>query len=160
MITCQVEPFVPFLEEVKPLLQKHYEEIALNQDKVPLDPQYDIYLARAARDEILLVTVREAGALVGYFVGFVTPALHYRTCLTLQMDIFWLEPLVRAHDSLDRIEADMVAADLFTTVKKEAIRRGVKRPFFGSKSFKDAHVLFESMGMHETERYFSAWWGE
>lgn len=160
MITCQVEDAGPFMKEVRPLLPLHYAELAANQDKVPLDPQWDVYEERHRRGEILLVTAREGGALIGYFVGFVCPALHYRTCLTLTMDIFWLEPLARAQDSLDRVEADMVCTDLFAVVKQEAIRRGVKRPFFGSKSFKDAHVLFESLGMHEAERYFSAWWGE
>lgn len=41
MLTAQPEPFAPFLEEVKPMLDLHYEELALNRDKVPLSPQYD-----------------------------------------------------------------------------------------------------------------------
>ena len=49
MITCAVEPFPPFLEEVKPIFPIHWKELALHQDKVPLDPQYDIYLERGAQ---------------------------------------------------------------------------------------------------------------
>ena len=43
MITCQVEQWPEFIEEAKPMLPIHWEELALNKDKVPLDPQYYIY---------------------------------------------------------------------------------------------------------------------
>ena len=46
MITCHIESFEQQLEELKVLLPLHYEELALNQDKVPLSPQYPVYLAR------------------------------------------------------------------------------------------------------------------
>lgn len=161
MITCQVESLTDRLEELKPLFVPHWEELALNKDKVPLDPQYDIYLARDALGEVLFVTVRENGKLLGYFIGFIAPGLHYKTCLTLTMDIFWLHPSLRdAEDSLDFIEKEMICMDLFELVKKEAMRRGVKRAYYGSKSHKDASVLFEKLGMGEVERYHSAWWGD
>jgi hypothetical protein len=86
------EDFAPFLEEVKPLLPLHYAELALNKDRVPLSPQYDEYLRRDALGMVMAVTVRDAGELVGYFVGFIAPGLHYSTCLTLHLDIFWIRP--------------------------------------------------------------------
>jgi len=88
VITAQVEPWHPTIDEIKPLLHGHWEELALNKDKVPLDPQWEFYDARDARGELMLVTLREAGRVVGYFIGFVAAGLHYRTCLTLTMDIF------------------------------------------------------------------------
>jgi GNAT superfamily N-acetyltransferase len=150
MITCQVEPFPPFLEEVKPMLPLHWEELALNKDRVPLDPQYDVYLDRNARGEVLVVTVREDGVLVGYFVGFVAPGLHYRTCLTLTMDIFWVHPDHRGAGA---------GIALFKAVEAEARRRGIQRMFVGSKLHKDASWLFERLGYEEVERYFSLWLG-
>jgi GNAT superfamily N-acetyltransferase len=151
MITCQVEPFLPFLEEVKPLLQQHWDELALHKDRVPLDPQYGVYRSRDADGAILLVTVREAGALVGYFVGFVAPGLHYQTCLTLQMDIFWVHPDHRGSGA---------GWMLFKTVEAEARRRGVQRMFVGSKLHKDASWLFARLGYEEVERYYSLWLGD
>lgn len=151
MITCQVEPFVPFLEEVKPILPIHWEELALNQDKVPLDPQYEIYLARAAREEVLVVTVREDGQLIGYFVGFIAPGLHYKTCLTCTMDIFYVHPEHRGAGA---------GFHLFKTVEGELRRRGVQRMFVGSKLHKDASWLFERLGYTEVERYYSHWLGD
>lgn len=159
MITYSVELLRDCLHELKPLFNPHWEELALNRDKVPLDPQYEEYLRRDAAGEVLAVLARDAGEIVGYFIGFIAPGLHYRTCLTLTMDIFWLRPEYRDGDSLEQIEGEMVSQDLFAAVKREAVRRGVQRVFFGSKSHKDSSFLFESLGMQEVERYYSAWWG-
>lgn len=150
MITFQTEPFPAFLEEAKPLFPYHWEELALDKDKVPLDPQYEVYLERDGRGEILLIAGRSEGQLVAYFVGFVAPGLHYRTCLTLTMDIFWVMPEHRGRAGIA----------LFRAVEAEAKRRGVDRMFVGSKLHKDAGWLFEKLGYVEVERYFSKYFGD
>lgn len=151
MITAQAEPFPPFLEEVKPILPLHYEELALHKEKVPLDPQYHIYLARDELGEVVVVTLRDTGKLIGYFVGFIAPGLHYRTCLTCNMDIFYVHPEHRGRG------AGFV---LFREVEKELKRRGVQRLFVGSKLHKDASWMFERLGYTEVERYYTTWLGE
>lgn len=159
MITVHLEKLHDCLEELKPLFTPHYEELALNQDKVPLDPQYEVYLEREARGEVLCAVVRESGRIIGYFVGFVAPALHYRTCLTLTQDIFWIHPQYRLGDSLEQVEGSLVAEQLFDCVKREALRRGVQRVYFGSKAHHDLSAMFARMGLSEVDVYFSAWWG-
>jgi hypothetical protein len=151
MITAQVEPWSDMKRDLLPLLPLHWKELALNQDKVPLDPQYDIYDAREAAGQTLVVTLREAGVLVGYFIGFVAPGLHYRTCLTLTMDIFWTHPDIRK---------GFAAVKMFRLVEREAKRRGVQRIFYGSKSHKDASKLFEFLRMDPVEVYYSKWIGD
>ncbi|MBV9842407.1 MAG: GNAT family N-acetyltransferase [Sphingomonadaceae bacterium] len=146
MLTAQPEPFAPFLEEVKPLLPLHWDELALNKDMVPLSPQYEEYLRRDSIGMVMTVTLRAAGARVGYFVGFVAPGLHYSTCLTLHLDIFWLHPEQRGK---------MGGVKLFRAVEAEAKRRGVQRIFVGSKIHRDASRLFERLGYAEVERTFS-----
>jgi len=150
MLTAQVEPFPAFLDEVQPLLPLHWEELALNKDQVPLAPQFDEYLRRDAAGGVLVVTLRELGQLVGYFVGFIAPGLHYRTCLTLTLDIFWLHPSHRGK---------MGGVKLFRTVEAEARRRGVQRMFVGSKCHQDASFLFERLGYERVEVHYSAWLG-
>jgi GNAT superfamily N-acetyltransferase len=151
MITFAVESLTETLEELKPLFPAHYEELALNKDRVPLMPQYDIYLARDAEGQVLFVAGRDGGKLVAYFVGFVAPGLHYRTCLTLQEDIFYIDPEYRGHGG---------GVQLFLAVEKEAKRRGVQRMFVGSKLHKDASFLFEKLGYDPVEKYYSKWLGE
>lgn len=149
MITWQVEPFEPFLEEAKVVFPAHWDELALDKDKVPLDPQYDVYLQRHRQGQVLLIVGRSAGKLAGYFVGFVVPGLHYKTCLTLTMDIFYVLPEFRGREGLR----------LFKAVEAEARRRGVQRMFVGSKLHKDASYLFEKLGYIEVEKYYSVWLG-
>lgn len=146
MITAQVEPFAPFLEEVKPILPRHYAELALDQDKIPLDPMYELYLQRDQAGQAMSVTVREDGKLIGYFVGFIAPGLHYRTCLTLTMDIFYVVPEHRGHNA---------GWLLFDEVEKECKRRGIQRMFVGTKLHKDASWLFEKRKYVEVEKYYS-----
>ncbi len=151
MITAQVEPYMDCLPELMACYDHHWEELALNKDKVPLAPQYDVYEARDDAGQLLLVTLREAGRLVGYFIGFIAPGLHYKTCLTLTMDIFWTHPDVRG---------GFAGVKLFRAVEKDARRRGVHRIFYGSKMHKDASRLFEFLKMEPVEMYYTKWIGD
>jgi hypothetical protein len=151
MITAQIEPWSTFVQEVQPLFQAHWEELALNKDKVPLSPQYNLYASREAAGELLVVTLRKAGRLVGYFTGIIAPGLHYSTCLTLTMDIFWTHPDIRG---------GFASVKLFRAVEKEAKRRKVQRIFYGSKLHRDSSRLFEFLDMTPVEVYYSKWIGD
>lgn len=151
MITVMAENFAERLPELMPVLPLHYEELALNKDKVPLAPQYDVYLERDRRGELMFMVVRDAGELVGYFIGFVAPGLHYSTCLTLIMDIFYVHPDHRGNST---------GAKLFKAVEAEARRRGVQRMFVGSKCHLDASWLFDRLGYERCEVTYTHWLGD
>lgn len=151
MITCHVESFEERLAELQVLLPLHYRELALNQDKVPLSPQYHIYVDRERAGQLLFVTLRDAGELVGYFIGFIAPGLHYSTCLTCTMDIFYVHPARRSGSAGVR---------MFRFVETELKRRGVQRWFMGSKVHADASALFKRIGAAPVETYYSKWIGE
>lgn len=150
MLTAQVEPLHPSKAERDPLLDKHYAALSNHKRHgFPLTPQYEVYLAREARGELLYVTLRDSGALVGYFIGFIAPGLHYATCLTLTMDIFWV-----AEDHRGRFGG----VKLFRQVLAEAKRRGVDLMFVGHKThMPEAKRLFEHFGFAETERSYALW---
>ncbi len=151
MITIQLENFEERLEELRPLLPLHYFELALDQDKVPLSPQFDIYIQRERLGQLIFMTLRQAGELIGYFIGFITPGLHYSTCLTCTMDIFFIRKDVRG--------SGLPGLKLFRALEKELKRRGVQRWFVGSKVKADASVLFERLDFIKTEIYYSKWIG-
>lgn len=151
MITFHLESFEERLEELQALLPLHYSELALNQDKVPLDPQYNIYIARERCGELIFVVARENGAMVGYFIGFIAPGLHYKTCLTCTMDIFFVHPAKRTGTT---------GLKLFRFVEKALKSRGVQRWFMGSKIQADASALFERVGASQVEVHYSKWLGE
>lgn len=151
MITIMAESFEERLPELLPLLPLHYLELALNQDKVPLDPQYEIYIERERRGELMFMVARDGGELIGYFIGFVAPGLHYRTCLTLTMDIFYVHPEHRGGNA---------GYKLLKAVEANAKMRGVQRLFVGSKVHLDASWLFQRLGYVEVERYYTHWLGD
>lgn len=151
MITSHVESFEQNLEYLKPLLPIHYKELALDQDKVPLSPQFDKYVAAEQRGELIFVTLRKAGQMVGYFIGFIAPGLHYSTCLTCNMDIFYVLPDHRGSGT---------GFQLFKFVEQQLKKRGVDRMFVGSKMHKDASWLFEKLNYTPVETYYSAWLGD
>lgn len=151
MITAQLESFTENLPALKPILPLHYAELALNQDKVPLAPQFEVYEQRDAEGSLMFMVLRSAGEMIGYFIGFVAPGLHYQTCLTLTMDIFYVHPDHRGSGA---------GWQLFKAVEVEAKRRGVQRMFVGSKMHKDASWLFERLGYEPCEIYYTTWLGE
>lgn len=151
MLTCHVESFEERLDELKVLLPDHYRELALNQDQVPLDPQYEIYIDNERKGGLLFVVLRDAGEMVGYYIGFLAPGLHYKTCLTCITDIFYVKPEKR--DGTAGIK-------MFRFVEKELKRRGVQRWFTGSKVAHDASALFDFLKFERVEIFYSKWLGE
>lgn len=147
MLTAAPESWATLIEEMKPMLPDHYAELALNQDRVPMSPQYHVYDERDAQGMVMAIALRDSGELVGYFIGFVAPGLHYSTCLTLQLDIFWIHPDHRGQKG---------GVMLFKAMEAEAKRRGVQRLFVGSKTQVPADFLFEKLGYVKVESVYSA----
>ena len=151
MITFQVESFKERLPEFQYLLPSHYEELALNKDKVPLMPCWDLYFALEEQGKLLFVTARELGEIVGYYIGFIKPGLHYKTCLTATMDIFYIRKDKRN---------GRAGIKLFQFVEKEHKRRGVQRWFVGSKIHADASPLFKYLKFDPVETFYTKWLGD
>lgn len=146
MITAGVESFAERLGELKPLLPEHWEKLALDQDRFPLDPQYEIYLAREAQGELMFVALRDTGRLIGYWIAFIAPGLHYRTCLTATMDIWNVLPEYRNG------VASMI---LMRAVEREYMRRSVQRSFVGEKIHRPCGRLFQAFGYTPVETHYS-----
>lgn len=151
MITAHVESFAERLEELKPLLPLHWQELGLFRDRMPLDPDFDFYLASEAQGRLLFVTVREAGALIGYWISFIVPGLHYKSTLSNHLDVYWVHPDHRGNG------AGFILAD---RVRSESKRRGVKIWYVGSKNHKPSEWFFERLGFQRMEAHFVQWIGD
>ncbi len=153
MLSVTVENYQSFIDDaMDEILEEHYEDLALNQDKVPLDPQFHVYREREKKGELLVMCMREDKELAGYFIGFIAPGLHYQTCLTCTMDIFYVRPKFR--DNL------LAGRRLFRAVERELRARSVARWFVGTKLNKDVGRLFESLKFTPVEMYYSKWLGD
>jgi GNAT superfamily N-acetyltransferase len=145
-LVTQVEVFSHVLPELRPLFPRHWEELALDRDTVPLDPNWSRYAELENAGAISMVTLRAQGHVVGYCVMLLSPGLHYKTCFEARMDMFWIAPEYRGR---------MGGVRLFRAVEAELKRRGVRRMYVGSKLHRDSSRLFEAMGYTPIERWFS-----
>jgi L-amino acid N-acyltransferase YncA len=154
-LSAQVEPYGAVLPDLLPLYEGHWREVALDQNRpeARLAPQFGIYAARDAAGELVLVTLRDACRVVGYFLCFVTLGLHYSACLTAQMDIIYVHPDVRGRFGGLR---------LIRTMQRELLRRGVKRWFVGEKIGRSSGLgrIYELAGFRPVETHYSMWLGE
>lgn len=88
----QAESVEAVLEEIKPLLVKHWEEVSFYKD-IALDPDYESYLKMDKLGVLRVYTARdEDNILMGYAVFFVRANPHYRQSLQAVQDIIFIDP--------------------------------------------------------------------
>ena len=90
MTTYAREPYAAVIDEIKPLLHEHWQEIATYQD-IPLDPDYPAYEMAEQHGRLRIFTARRDGVLVGYGVLFVGN-LHYKSSRIATQDILFVLP--------------------------------------------------------------------
>lgn len=78
-------------EEILPLLQKHYDEIAKYKD-IELSPDVDLYNEIELKGKLRCYTVRKDLELIGYAVFLVHHHLHYSKSLQAVQDVVYLDP--------------------------------------------------------------------
>ena len=89
------ESYVNVKNEIKPLLDEHWKEIALHQDDIKLEPNWNAYSRMAEQGALRVYTARKSDQLVGYFVVFVLPSMHYMRHLFANNDILFLKKAER-----------------------------------------------------------------
>jgi GNAT superfamily N-acetyltransferase len=111
MISYQRETYEQAVDEVKVLLPIHWKEMALNQDDIPLDPNWEFYQRAFAVDMARIYTARSSTELIGYVIFFVTPRHPHYDHKWVKDDTIWLRPDHRnmgvATGLFDFFEADL-----------------------------------------------------
>lgn len=150
-ITYQVESMSECVEEMSGLWDLHWQEIALDRQKIKLEPDVQTFQMLEDAGQLVIVTVRNDSQLVGYHVSLVRSHLHYKSSLTAYVDMYFLHPDYRG---------GMAGYKMFKFVEKALRARGVDRIYSGTKLHKDMGRLFERLGYSETERLFVKWIGD
>ena len=140
------ESFTALRPELEPLFERHWREVALNQDTVPLDPDWDSYAVMEAAGLYSMTTARAGIMLVGYVGLIVSRALHYRTLLCAEPDLLWLAPEHRAGTAGLR---------LLKAAESAVIALGVKRIGGRCKLHRDLDALFDRAGYQPIERVYA-----
>ena len=80
------------IEDIKPLLELHYQELTLNKEYIVLDPDWTKYKTLADANKLVVVTARDLDRLVGYSVFFITNHMHYQQNVFAMNDVLYLHP--------------------------------------------------------------------
>ena len=142
-VTFHVEDWSDCVEEIARHWTRHWQEVALHQEAIPLDPDFDEYQRLADAGQLHVTVARQRGACVGYAVLVVRRHLHYRTSLTGFFDLYYVAPEFRR---------GWTGVNLFRHVEAAMRRRGVARLFTGTKVSLDMSRIFERLGYDESER--------
>lgn len=135
-ITYQVEVLAQVRNDILPLIERHYQEIAQFKDFQKLDPDWDDYEAIERAGKLWVLTARDRGMLIGYIVMVIGRSRHYRTLLMASEDIHYLLPEYRKGLTGYRLIAKTVAA------MKE---KGVGLTLLRTKAGQSHAVLFERL---------------
>ncbi len=142
----QEEKISDTLEELKPMLIKHWEELANNKDVRPLDPDYDTYITLNEAGLVRLFTARDdSNRLVGYFIFVVCNNLHYKTWKHANVDIYYIDPEYRNLGS---------GSEMVNEVEKWLKSLGVQFITMMDKTHKSHQSFFTRLGYKMVEQNY------
>jgi GNAT superfamily N-acetyltransferase len=150
-IKFQRESLSSVRSEIIPLLEKHWEEIAVNRDKIKLNPDWEVYEALEVAGNLGIYTARLDGKLVGYFVVIAERHIHYKDHIFAANDIVYLDPDYRK---------GMVGARLMKFAEEDLRNIGVSVLTINTKVHKPFDHLLERMGFTLKERVYSKYLGD
>jgi len=146
MITYQEESAAECLEEIKPLIEMHWEEIAVYKDKIKLNPDFDKYLLLDSIGLLHVLTARDDDKLIGYFISFIQPNMHYKESVFATNDILYIDPLYRKGS---------VGYKLFKKAEESLKEIGVDVIIVHSKVNNDFKPLMDKLGYERIEYNYS-----
>lgn len=162
-LTFKVENWFECVEEMRPLWDIHWQEVALNQENIKLNVWESAFENAAKLGQLHVVVARFDGEIVGYHVSLIRPHLHYQGSLTAYTDAFYLHPDHRKGFN---------GLNLFKAVEKTLKDRGVERiiamtkvKFDSSKkintkkSTPDKSIMFERLGFTFAEKIYTKFIG-
>jgi hypothetical protein len=142
-LSFQSENWADIVGELKPLIVLQWEEIALDRDSIPLDPDWDRYAALSAAGSLKITTARDSasGELAGWYLTVVSPHPHYKSTLFGFLDIYYIRPEYRR---------GLAGLGLFAAMEKSMRALGVKELISISKTHRSVEPIFERLDWRET----------
>ena len=145
-VTYQKEEFANVRDEIMPLCERHWEEVALNKDTIPLSPNWDMYQSLDDAKVLHVFTLRDDKLLVGYFFILVINHLHYQEHLFANSDIIYIDKEYRK---------GLLALKFMRFAEKEIKDLGVSVMMMSTKIHKPLDKLFLRLGYAPIERIYS-----
>ena len=130
------------------LIDLHYKEIALNKNKVKLNPDWDVYRDLEDQGKLKIFTARDGLTLVGYFVVVVGTNMHYKDHTFACNDIIYLHKDYRK---------GFAGIKLIKFAKKCLTDDGVSILTINTKVHQPFDRLLERLGFNLIERVYSSY---
>jgi GNAT superfamily N-acetyltransferase len=111
-------PMEIFLEEAKSILHEHWEELALNKDKIILKPDAIKYKLLQDNNILYNIVVYDGNKIIGYSILFIQPHLHYSDNIYASVDVIYVSKEYRNGSVGARLllATEQLAKDLKATV--------------------------------------------
>jgi GNAT superfamily N-acetyltransferase len=158
-LTAQLETLASgLLEEVGPLLAEHHQRLGLFRERMPLDPNWTLYLAAEAMGELVIATLRDDGRLIGYYATFLRPgSLHYRRTPTAAQDVMWVGLEARRQGG-GRMLLDLIEAEIARRCGPAGALM-IANSKIGSPDHDGLDALFRGRDYAPSDLYYAKWIG-
>ncbi|OYV92772.1 MAG: hypothetical protein B7Z60_10165 [Ferrovum sp. 37-45-19] len=145
MTSYQVEKYSEIVSDIKAIYRLHYDEIAEHKEVTAFGPDYENYQKMDDAGNMIVITVRESGELIGYMQIFIIKHLHYISVLSASADIYYIKKEFRQGSR---------GIGLFNFAVEEMKRRKVGRFYASCKLKHDVGPLLERVGFEPIERNY------
>ena len=138
------------------LIDLHYKEIEVpdidkissNENKIKLDPDWDVYRALEDQGKLKIFTARDGKNLVGYFVAVVSTNLHYKDHTFASNDLVFLHKDYRK---------GFAGIKLIKFAKKCLTDDGVSVLTMNTRVHQPFDRLLDRLGFNLIERVYSSY---
>ncbi len=146
MLSFQLEAWPEIVEELKPLFPRHWREIGVDHEAIPMDMDYEAYGRAHDTEHLKIITARDRSKLVGYCMAFSSTHLHYKSTLFGLGDLYWLAPEYRSGPAGVR---------MFLAFEKLHKSLGARKLTSISKLHSDVSPMFLELGWKPQETTFT-----
>ena len=145
-ITYQQESLVTYKADAKDLLEKHWEEIALNKHTIKLNPDWEAYHNLEDTGSLKIFTARDSGKLIGYFIVICRKHLHYVDHVFAFNDVLYLAQEYRK---------SLTGANLMKFAENCLKEDGTSALVVNTKRHKPFDSLLEWLGYSHVENVYT-----
>lgn len=151
MIKYALECLPSVKKDIQPLIEEHWELVALNKGTIKLNPDWEQYASLDATGVLKIFTARDNGVLVGYFFLTVSQSMHYKDHLFAVCDVIFVTP---------RARKGATGYKLLKYAENWCIENGVSLLNINTKVHIPFDNLLEKSGFNLIERLYSKYLGE
>lgn len=145
-ITYQQEFLDTVEKDIKPLLQDHWEEVAVNKSVIKMNPDWEAYHNLEDNGALRIFTARSDDTLIGYFVVLIRSHIHYKDHIFAANDVLFLKQEHRK---------GLTGAKLMKFAEKCLKDDGVSVLVVNTKRHKPFDGLLEWLGYSHVENVYS-----